>query len=207
MCSLFVFFISVFFRTKVVVLTHSLLLQNCVGQSSCTVTVSPGIFGGDPCPHVMKKLSVEAICTWWFSTLENKLNKDSRIYFFLCNSIQVFGSNTSLHFKITAGIEFGFTKVKLQINTTHQLVEKPIENCCDDCGYVCIYILVFQLVIQRWRKMKSWLMMHIETTPIGVHVLQIGFCLRGSLLLPVKLLLSFLVDSWRKQFSYFFLLM
>ncbi|XP_058743535.1 beta-galactosidase 1-like [Vicia villosa] len=36
---------------------------NCIGQSSCAVTVSPQIFGGDPCPHVMKKLSVEAICT------------------------------------------------------------------------------------------------------------------------------------------------
>ncbi|OIW17176.1 hypothetical protein TanjilG_18131 [Lupinus angustifolius] len=37
--------------------------RNCVGQSWCTVTVSPEIFGGDPCPNVMKKLSVEAICT------------------------------------------------------------------------------------------------------------------------------------------------
>ncbi|CAJ1950963.1 unnamed protein product [Sphenostylis stenocarpa] len=37
--------------------------KNCVGQSWCTVTVSPEIFGGDPCPSVMKKLSVEAICT------------------------------------------------------------------------------------------------------------------------------------------------
>ncbi|XP_020224994.1 beta-galactosidase 1 [Cajanus cajan] len=37
--------------------------KNCVGQSWCTVTVSPEIFGGDPCPNVMKKLSVEAICT------------------------------------------------------------------------------------------------------------------------------------------------
>lgn len=27
------------------------------------------------------------------------------------------------------------------MNTTHYLVEKPIESCCDDCGYVmCIYI-------------------------------------------------------------------
>ncbi|KAK7255585.1 hypothetical protein RIF29_28998 [Crotalaria pallida] len=37
--------------------------RNCVGQSWCTVTVLPEIFGGDPCPNVMKKLSVEAICT------------------------------------------------------------------------------------------------------------------------------------------------
>ncbi|KAJ1411171.1 Glycoside hydrolase, family 35 [Sesbania bispinosa] len=37
--------------------------KNCVGQNWCTVTVSPENFGGDPCPNVMKKLSVEAICT------------------------------------------------------------------------------------------------------------------------------------------------
>ncbi|XP_061374609.1 beta-galactosidase 1 isoform X1 [Gastrolobium bilobum] len=37
--------------------------RNCVGQNWCAVTVSPEIFGGDPCPKVMKKLSVEAICT------------------------------------------------------------------------------------------------------------------------------------------------
>lgn len=44
---------------------HELLLsQICVGQNSCTVPVTPEIFGGDPCPSVMKKLSVEAICSW-----------------------------------------------------------------------------------------------------------------------------------------------
>ncbi|KAK7325120.1 hypothetical protein VNO77_29211 [Canavalia gladiata] len=37
--------------------------RNCVGQNWCTVTVAPENFGGDPCPNVMKKLSVEAICT------------------------------------------------------------------------------------------------------------------------------------------------
>ncbi|KAF5453009.1 hypothetical protein F2P56_027956 [Juglans regia] len=37
--------------------------RNCVGQNSCSVTVAPEIFGGDPCPNVMKKLSVEAICS------------------------------------------------------------------------------------------------------------------------------------------------
>ncbi|KAK7271962.1 hypothetical protein RJT34_28267 [Clitoria ternatea] len=36
---------------------------NCVGQNWCKVTVSPENFGGDPCPNVLKKLSVEAICT------------------------------------------------------------------------------------------------------------------------------------------------
>ncbi|KAG6727684.1 hypothetical protein I3842_02G137500 [Carya illinoinensis] len=37
--------------------------RNCVGQNFCSVTVAPEIFGGDPCPNVMKKLSVEAICS------------------------------------------------------------------------------------------------------------------------------------------------
>lgn len=39
-------------------------LQYCVGQQSCTVAVTPEIFGGDPCPSVMKKLSVEVVCSW-----------------------------------------------------------------------------------------------------------------------------------------------
>lgn len=40
-----------------------LSLQSCIGMNSCSVTVAPEIFGGDPCPSVMKKLSVEAICS------------------------------------------------------------------------------------------------------------------------------------------------
>uniref|UniRef100_A0A7N0SWP4 Beta-galactosidase n=1 Tax=Kalanchoe fedtschenkoi TaxID=63787 RepID=A0A7N0SWP4_KALFE len=36
--------------------------RNCVGQNFCAVTVSPENFGGDPCPSIMKKLSVEAVC-------------------------------------------------------------------------------------------------------------------------------------------------
>ncbi|XP_057978440.1 beta-galactosidase 1 [Malania oleifera] len=37
--------------------------KNCIGQNSCSVAVAPEVFGGDPCPNVMKKLSVEAICS------------------------------------------------------------------------------------------------------------------------------------------------
>ncbi|KAF3655194.1 Beta-galactosidase [Capsicum annuum] len=33
--------------------------QYCIGQNSCSVPVTPEIFGGDPCPRIMKKLSVE----------------------------------------------------------------------------------------------------------------------------------------------------
>jgi Galactose binding lectin domain len=37
--------------------------QKCIGQEKCTVTISPNNFGGDPCPNVMKKVAVEAICS------------------------------------------------------------------------------------------------------------------------------------------------
>ncbi|KAM7259914.1 hypothetical protein ACFE04_015655 [Oxalis oulophora] len=36
--------------------------KNCVGRQSCSVTVAPEVFGGDPCPNSVKKLSVEAFC-------------------------------------------------------------------------------------------------------------------------------------------------
>ncbi|PKI43974.1 hypothetical protein CRG98_035650 [Punica granatum] len=39
------------------------LAQICIGQNSCTVPVTPEIFGRDPCPSVMKKLSAEVICS------------------------------------------------------------------------------------------------------------------------------------------------
>jgi hypothetical protein len=35
----------------------------CVGQNWCSVTVAPEMFGGDPCPNVMKWLAVEAVCS------------------------------------------------------------------------------------------------------------------------------------------------
>ncbi|XP_047317003.1 beta-galactosidase-like [Impatiens glandulifera] len=35
----------------------------CIGNNSCSVRVTPEMFGGDPCPSVMKRLSVEAICS------------------------------------------------------------------------------------------------------------------------------------------------
>ncbi|XP_038695928.1 beta-galactosidase-like [Tripterygium wilfordii] len=37
--------------------------RNCVGKQSCSVTVASEVFGGDPCPASMKKLSVEAVCS------------------------------------------------------------------------------------------------------------------------------------------------
>ncbi|XP_075493962.1 beta-galactosidase [Primulina tabacum] len=43
--------------------SYDVFQRYCVGQQSCTVPVTPEIFGGDPCANVMKKLSVEAICS------------------------------------------------------------------------------------------------------------------------------------------------
>ncbi|XP_068647929.1 beta-galactosidase-like isoform X1 [Aristolochia californica] len=37
-------------------------VQSCIGQQECSVTIAPEVFGGDPCPSVMKKVAVELIC-------------------------------------------------------------------------------------------------------------------------------------------------
>ncbi|KAJ8645058.1 hypothetical protein MRB53_006806 [Persea americana] len=42
--------------------SYDIFEKNCVGQQWCSVTISPDVFGGDPCPNVMKNLAVEAIC-------------------------------------------------------------------------------------------------------------------------------------------------
>ncbi|CAA6660917.1 unnamed protein product [Spirodela intermedia] len=42
--------------------SYDALKMNCVGRERCTVGVAADVFGGDPCPGIMKKLSVEAIC-------------------------------------------------------------------------------------------------------------------------------------------------
>ncbi|KAK4778053.1 hypothetical protein SAY87_018240 [Trapa incisa] len=43
--------------------SYDVFQKTCVGQNSCTVIVTPQIFGGDPCPGAMKKLSVEVVCS------------------------------------------------------------------------------------------------------------------------------------------------
>ncbi|KAL6568247.1 hypothetical protein OROHE_003931 [Orobanche hederae] len=43
--------------------SYDVFERYCLDQQSCTVPITPEIFGGDPCPNVMKKLSVEAICS------------------------------------------------------------------------------------------------------------------------------------------------
>ncbi|KAL7162616.1 hypothetical protein ACSBR2_042993 [Camellia fascicularis] len=43
--------------------SYDIFEKYCIGQQSCSVPVVPEAFGGDPCPSVMKKLSVEVICS------------------------------------------------------------------------------------------------------------------------------------------------
>ncbi|XP_056167796.1 beta-galactosidase isoform X2 [Syzygium oleosum] len=43
--------------------SYDVFERTCMGLNSCSVTVDPEIFGGDPCPNIMKKLSVEAVCS------------------------------------------------------------------------------------------------------------------------------------------------
>lgn len=43
--------------------SYSTLEKRCIGQQRCSVTISNSNFGQDPCPNVLKRLSVEAICT------------------------------------------------------------------------------------------------------------------------------------------------
>ncbi|KAJ4831119.1 hypothetical protein Tsubulata_010635 [Turnera subulata] len=43
--------------------SYDALERNCIGKQSCSVSVAPEVFGGDPCPTISKKLSVEAVCS------------------------------------------------------------------------------------------------------------------------------------------------
>ncbi|RWR77613.1 beta-galactosidase isoform X2 [Cinnamomum micranthum f. kanehirae] len=43
--------------------SYDIFEKNCIGKQWCVVMVTPEVFGGDPCPHVMKKVAVEAVCT------------------------------------------------------------------------------------------------------------------------------------------------
>ncbi|KAK9102549.1 hypothetical protein Sjap_019803 [Stephania japonica] len=44
--------------------SYDALEKRCIGQQACSITIAPEVFGGDPCPEILKKLSVEAICSW-----------------------------------------------------------------------------------------------------------------------------------------------
>ncbi|XP_010254673.1 PREDICTED: beta-galactosidase 3-like [Nelumbo nucifera] len=43
--------------------SYSILDKMCIGQERCAVTISNSNFGADPCPNVLKRLSVEAVCS------------------------------------------------------------------------------------------------------------------------------------------------
>ncbi|KAK7367342.1 hypothetical protein VNO80_09353 [Phaseolus coccineus] len=42
--------------------SYSILEKKCIGKPRCAVTVSNSNFGHDPCPNVLKRLTVEAVC-------------------------------------------------------------------------------------------------------------------------------------------------
>lgn len=43
--------------------SHAMLEKECIGQESCSIFISSGVFGTDPCPNVLKRLSVQAVCS------------------------------------------------------------------------------------------------------------------------------------------------
>ncbi|XP_047310478.1 beta-galactosidase 3-like isoform X2 [Impatiens glandulifera] len=43
--------------------SHSILEKKCVGEQRCAVSISNTNFGEDPCPNMLKRLTVEATCS------------------------------------------------------------------------------------------------------------------------------------------------
>ncbi|KAK8941768.1 Beta-galactosidase 2 [Platanthera guangdongensis] len=42
--------------------SYDIFEKRCIGKQSCAVAIVPEVFGGDPCPGVMKSAAVDAIC-------------------------------------------------------------------------------------------------------------------------------------------------
>ncbi|KAK9271001.1 hypothetical protein L1049_026589 [Liquidambar formosana] len=42
--------------------SYAIIEKKCIGQERCSVSVSNTNFGADPCPNVLKRLSVEVVC-------------------------------------------------------------------------------------------------------------------------------------------------
>ncbi|XP_030499794.2 beta-galactosidase 3 [Cannabis sativa] len=42
--------------------SYSVIERKCIGKQRCAVTISNSNFGHDPCPNVLKRLTVEAVC-------------------------------------------------------------------------------------------------------------------------------------------------
>ncbi|KAJ9674818.1 hypothetical protein PVL29_024006 [Vitis rotundifolia] len=55
--------------------SQAILEKNCIGQEKCSVLISNSYFGADPCPNVLKRLSVEAVCS---PTVTTTAQPDSR---------------------------------------------------------------------------------------------------------------------------------
>lgn len=51
-----------------IILSTCIILQKCIGQQRCSVAISNSNFGQDPCPNVLKRLTVEAVCSPTTST-------------------------------------------------------------------------------------------------------------------------------------------
>ncbi|XP_031489155.1 beta-galactosidase-like [Nymphaea colorata] len=43
--------------------SYDIFQKRCVGQEWCSVVISQDVFRGDPCPGVMKRVAVEAVCS------------------------------------------------------------------------------------------------------------------------------------------------
>ncbi|WOL17569.1 beta-galactosidase 5-like [Canna indica] len=43
--------------------SNTILEKKCIGQQKCVVAISSTNFGGDPCPNVLKRVAVEAVCS------------------------------------------------------------------------------------------------------------------------------------------------
>ncbi|GKU90013.1 hypothetical protein SLEP1_g4066 [Rubroshorea leprosula] len=54
--------------------SQAVLEKDCLGKESCLVNVSNRKFGADPCPNMLKRLSIEAVC----STADKTTQPDSK---------------------------------------------------------------------------------------------------------------------------------
>ncbi|XVF15839.1 hypothetical protein REPUB_Repub09cG0190900 [Reevesia pubescens] len=51
--------------------SYAILEKKCIGKQRCAVTIANSNFGQDPCPNVLKRLTVEAVCAPMTSTTAN----------------------------------------------------------------------------------------------------------------------------------------
>ncbi|XP_074295162.1 beta-galactosidase 3-like isoform X1 [Silene latifolia] len=52
--------------------SNSVIQKRCIGKQRCAVVITNSNFGRDPCPNVLKRLSVEAVCSFRTSTHANQ---------------------------------------------------------------------------------------------------------------------------------------